>query len=162
MLSYSTQLIFPSWHNTNCALISRTVCCLFLSYIKWVPLGASSSLPWMPSAWGYQAIIRKTSTWNIVGNIFRCLFVVLFMVFNATSNNISLILWRSVLLVEETEDSEKTTDLSHVTDKLGDCHAPFRFWKIVGTTKGYFCSYPTLHIFPVAAKSRCLFIFTIY
>jgi hypothetical protein len=32
------------------------------------------------------------------------------MVFNATFNN--------VLLVEETEDSEKTTDLSQVTDKL--------------------------------------------
>jgi len=38
-----------------------------------------------------------------------------FMVFNATSNNISGISWRSVLLVE---DPEKTTDLSQVTDKL--------------------------------------------
>jgi hypothetical protein len=34
------------------------------------------------------------------------------MVFNATSNNISVILWWSVLLVE------KTTDLLQVTDKL--------------------------------------------
>ena len=34
------------------------------------------------------------------------------MVFNATFNNISVILWQSVLLVE------KTTDLSQVTDKL--------------------------------------------
>jgi hypothetical protein len=34
------------------------------------------------------------------------------MVFNVAFNNISVILWRSVLLVEE------TTDLSHVTDKL--------------------------------------------
>ena len=33
-------------------------------------------------------------------------------VFNATFNNISVILWRSVLLVE------KTTDLSRVTDQL--------------------------------------------
>jgi len=32
------------------------------------------------------------------------------MVFNATFNNISVISWQSVLLVE------KTTDLSHVTD----------------------------------------------
>jgi hypothetical protein len=38
------------------------------------------------------------------------------MVFNATFNNISVIPWRSVLLVEET--GEKTTDLSQVTDKL--------------------------------------------
>ena len=39
------------------------------------------------------------------------------MVFNATFNNISVILWRSILLVEETGDLEKTTDLSQVTDK---------------------------------------------
>ena len=41
------------------------------------------------------------------------------MVLNATFNNISAILWRSVLLVEETREyPEKTTDLSQVTDKL--------------------------------------------
>ena len=37
------------------------------------------------------------------------------MVFNATFNNISVILWWSVLLVEYTE---KTNDLPQVTDKL--------------------------------------------
>jgi hypothetical protein len=40
---------------------------------------------------------------------------------NATFNNISVILWQSVLLVEETrklEYLEKTTDLSQVTDNL--------------------------------------------
>jgi hypothetical protein len=37
------------------------------------------------------------------------------MVLNSTFNNISVISWRSVLLVE---DQEKTTDLSQVTDKL--------------------------------------------
>ena len=42
------------------------------------------------------------------------LFVCL-MVFNITFNNISVILWRSVLLVE---DPEKTIDLLQVTDKL--------------------------------------------
>ena len=40
-----------------------------------------------------------------------CLFVCL-MVFNATFNNISVISWWSVLLMD------KTTDLSQVTDKL--------------------------------------------
>jgi hypothetical protein len=40
------------------------------------------------------------------------------MVFSATFNNISAILWRSHLLVEEPEDPEKTPDLSQVTDKL--------------------------------------------
>ena len=43
---------------------------------------------------------------------------VLFMVFNANFNNISAIWWWSVLLVEETGESEKTTDPSQVTDKL--------------------------------------------
>jgi hypothetical protein len=37
---------------------------------------------------------------------------------NATFNNISVISCRSVLLVEELEDPEKTTDLLQVTDKL--------------------------------------------
>jgi len=41
--------------------------------------------------------------------------VVCLMVFNVTFNNISVILWRSLLLVEE---PEKTIDLSQVTDKL--------------------------------------------
>jgi hypothetical protein len=40
------------------------------------------------------------------------------MVFNATFNNISVISWRSVFLVEETGVSGKNIDLSQVTDKL--------------------------------------------
>ena len=40
------------------------------------------------------------------------------MVFNATFNNISVISWRLVLLLEETGVLEKTTDLLQVTDKL--------------------------------------------
>ena len=41
------------------------------------------------------------------------------MVFNATFNNISVISWRSVLLVDKTGiPPEKTTDLPQVTDKL--------------------------------------------
>ena len=43
---------------------------------------------------------------------------VMFMVFNATFNNISVISWRSVLLVEDTGVSEKSTELPQVTDKL--------------------------------------------
>jgi hypothetical protein len=33
------------------------------------------------------------------------------MVFNATFNNISIISWRSVLLVEETEESHRLIDI---------------------------------------------------
>jgi len=40
------------------------------------------------------------------------------MVFNATFNNISAILWQSVLLVEKTGVLAKTNDLLLVTDKL--------------------------------------------
>jgi hypothetical protein len=41
------------------------------------------------------------------------------MVFNATFNNISVILWQSILLVEETGVPGKIpTDLPQVTDKL--------------------------------------------
>jgi hypothetical protein len=44
-----------------------------------------------------------------------CRGLVWFMVFNATFNNTSAILWPSVLLVEY---PEKTTDMSQVTYKL--------------------------------------------
>jgi hypothetical protein len=40
------------------------------------------------------------------------------MVFNATFSNISVISWRSVLLVEETGGLGEITDLSQVTDKV--------------------------------------------
>ena len=42
----------------------------------------------------------------------------MFTVFNATFNNISVISWWSVLLVETPEYPEKTTDLPQVIDKL--------------------------------------------
>ena len=40
------------------------------------------------------------------------------MVFNANYNNISVISWRSVSLVEEPEYSENTTEMSQVIDKM--------------------------------------------
>jgi hypothetical protein len=40
------------------------------------------------------------------------------MVLNATFNNASVISWRSVLLVVETEYSEKATDLAKVSDNI--------------------------------------------
>jgi hypothetical protein len=63
-----------------------------------------------------QIIIRLRRKKN-KSCLFVCLFVCL-MVFNATFSNISVISWRSVLLVEETEDPEMITNLSQVTDKL--------------------------------------------
>ena len=43
--------------------------------------------------------------------------LVRFIIFHATFNNISVISWRSVLLVEKIGVPSKTTDLSQVTDK---------------------------------------------
>jgi cytochrome b561 len=40
------------------------------------------------------------------------------MVFGATFNNISVISWQLVLLVEETGIPDETANLRHVTDKL--------------------------------------------
>jgi mevalonate kinase len=40
------------------------------------------------------------------------------LVFNTTFNNISVITWQSVLLVEETGVPRETHDLQQVTDKL--------------------------------------------
>jgi hypothetical protein len=48
------------------------------------------------------------------------------MMLNATFNNISVISWWSVLLVEETGVLEKTIDLSHVTDKC--LHSDTLLW----------------------------------
>jgi len=56
-----------------------------------------------PQSSALEASRLTTELWIL----FVCL-----MVFNATYNDISVISWRSVLLVEE------TTDLSQVTDKL--------------------------------------------
>ena len=43
-------------------------------------------------------------------------FGVMFMVFNTILSNISVILWRSVLLGRKRENPEKITDLTQVTD----------------------------------------------
>ena len=58
------------------------------------------------------------SVTNIISALYDSGLQVRVMVFNATFNNISAISWRSVLLVEETENPEKTTDLQQFIDKL--------------------------------------------
>ena len=55
---------------------------------------------------------------SVISTSFSTTVFVGLMVFNAIFNNISVISCRSVLLVEETRGPGKTTDLSHVTDKL--------------------------------------------
>ena len=60
--------------------------------------------------------LRSPPRMLTINTIFRL--VGWFMVFNATFNNISIMLWLSVLLWRKPEYPEKTTDLSQITDKL--------------------------------------------
>jgi hypothetical protein len=64
----------------------------------------------------------RVSTMIIIYHMSVVTWWVRVMVLNLTFNNISVISWRSVLLVEETglheEYPEKTTDLSQVTENL--------------------------------------------
>ena len=65
------------------------------------------------------------------------------MVFNATFNNISVILWR-VLLVEETGVPEKTTDLtSHRQTRLmgGSLNNPKYVYNVMYFHSLYHCAY---------------------
>ena len=55
-----------------------------------------------------------------------------FMVFKATFNNFTVILWLSVLLLEESGVPEKTTNLLQVTNKL--------YYRILRTIGRYFFS----------------------
>ena len=57
--------------------------------------------------------VTTMSSFDFSRGLFVCL-----MVFNATFNDISVISWRSVLLVEETGVPGEKTALSQVTDKL--------------------------------------------
>ena len=63
----------------------------------------------------YANVFLLSVRYNIINRLGG---LVGFMVFNATFNNISVISWRSVILVVEKGYPEKTTDLSQVTDKL--------------------------------------------
>ena len=51
-------------------------------------------------------------------NVISLLRLLVWLVFNATFNNISVISWRQFYLWRKPEEPEKTTDLSQVTDKL--------------------------------------------
>ena len=55
---------------------------------------------------------------QIILFLFFKVIVIWFMVFYATFNNISVILWQSVLLVEETVESGENHCELQVTDKL--------------------------------------------
>ena len=64
----------------------------------------------VPTVWYFSIFILLE---NVLENV-----SVGFMVFNATFNNLLVISWLSVLLVEETGGPGVTTDLPQVIDKL--------------------------------------------
>ena len=73
--------------------------------------------------------LQKTTGIIDLKYMFVCLMAV-----NATLNNISVISWWSVLLMEETIGPRETTDLSQVTDKLYHIMlytSPCRGWKFL-------------------------------
>ena len=67
----------------------------------------------------YEQLLWVVGTFFII-NFINIIFMVIMVVimFNATFNNISIISWRSVLLVEEIGVPEKTTDLPQVNYQL--------------------------------------------
>ena len=70
--------------------------------------------------WSYLwlHLIKTITVQNSSQRLRGMVFGLVFMVFNATFNNISVISWRSVLLVEETGVQEKIYKMPQVTDKL--------------------------------------------
>jgi len=52
------------------------------------------------------------------------------MMFNATFNNISVISWRSIYWWRKPEYSEKTIDLSQVTDKVNNIYEQTKILKL--------------------------------
>ena len=101
--------------------------------------------------------------YNIEVSLFTLIFVeglVWFMVVNATFNNILVISWQSVLLVE---DLEKTTDLPHITNKLyhinvvlsTPCHERGSIG-CIGSCKSNYCMFTTTtpHIFVEGMENK--------
>ena len=87
------------------------LCWTFMIFVLyWVPLISSSTL-----VRGHISINQSLMSLQNLKVLNSC--KVWFMVFNATFNNISVISWRPVYWWRKPEQSEKTTDLSQVSDK---------------------------------------------
>ena len=74
------------------------------------------------------------------------------MVFSATLNNMSVILWPSVFMVEEQEYPEKTTDLPQITFFFGYCQ----------TTEGEEYVVIIFQIFPQLTVTMDILFFSCY
>jgi hypothetical protein len=89
-------------HGRDRIVVGFTTTCAISAYHHWCCEFESRSR---------RGVLSQTS---IPNNLVK----VRIMVFNATFNNISAILWRSVLLLRKLEYLEEYTDLPQVTDKL--------------------------------------------
>ena len=116
-----------NWIQKSAHIFNRLSCCLSVNKGIWT----ASVVYWLVCSSTLDRVIDPRSGQIKVYNIGICCFsskntifgwlvgwLVGCMMINATFNNISVISWQSLLLVEKTEYPEKTTDLSQVTDTL--------------------------------------------
>ena len=69
---------------------------------------------WIRAFCVQSAVFKQMYTWSLIEMCVRFMF----MVFNTNFNNISVVTWRSVLFVEETEGPGENHRLVQVTDKF--------------------------------------------
>jgi hypothetical protein len=122
--TYNLGISSPSISNYE---INSTICLLLISWSIFDWLGLDTILDWLGLAtcilvgisYLFTSLFLNTQVCPLHNVLnYPKKIMVWFMVFNTIFNNIPVMLWRSVLLVEEIGVPKKTTDLSQVTDKI--------------------------------------------
>ena len=105
-------LVYPMLSESlDCPFVLCTLCWQFLWIVP------SSCVPYVANFYGLSlryslTLLTNNSHCNKLESLYmyNIIFRVRFMVFSASFHNISVISWRSVLLVEETTDLSKVTE----------------------------------------------------
>jgi hypothetical protein len=108
----SLRLVYPMLAvSLDCPFVLCTLCWQFLWIVP------SSCVPYVANFYGLSlryslTLLTNNSHCNKLESLYmyNIIFRVRFMVFSASFHNISVISWRSVLLVEETTDLSKVTE----------------------------------------------------
>jgi hypothetical protein len=120
-LSLPIAVYLPSQESTHVCICIKHTHFLPLFYdFAWEMLKNDMRLPMLMGTQSTldNKIPDSNSNINILSIYDNTLGLVCFMVFNAPFNNILVIYWRSVVLMEETGVAGETSDLSQITDKL--------------------------------------------